>query len=143
MLPMERIDVYAKFEKGNTVCLCLRTDKKCNCEECIKTYVLRDRYDGTKEAFQQDQFIILFIIFQSCVKKTISRTKEKSPETQAYQGFSLGAARQTRTADLILTKDALYHLSHSSITGVHTERQLYYHIVSEFASTFLKFPKLF
>ena len=26
-----------------------------------------------------------------------------------------GAARQTRTADLILTKDALYHLSHSSM----------------------------
>ncbi len=25
-----------------------------------------------------------------------------------------GAARRTRTADLILTKDALYHLSHSS-----------------------------
>lgn len=29
--------------------------------------------------------------------------------------LNVGAARQIRTADLILTKDVLYHLSHSSV----------------------------
>ena len=37
----------------------------------------------------------------------------KNPEILRFQGFS-GAARQIRTADLILTKDALYLLSYSS-----------------------------
>ena len=33
-------------------------------------------------------------------------------------GGSSGAANQNRTDDLILTKDALYHLSHSSVTAL-------------------------
>ena len=37
----------------------------------------------------------------------------KNPPTYV-NGFSFGAVRQTRTADLILTKDVLYHLSHNS-----------------------------
>ena len=40
--------------------------------------------------------------------------KTKNPQTIAVQGFHVGAARQIRTADLILTKDALYRLSYSS-----------------------------
>ena len=38
----------------------------------------------------------------------------KNLEANRLQGFC-GAARQIRTADLILTKDALYRLSYSSI----------------------------
>ena len=38
--------------------------------------------------------------------------KEKSPKTAVFGDF--GAAGQIRTADLILTKDALYLLSYSS-----------------------------
>ena len=37
---------------------------------------------------------------------------EKTPKK--LDVFSSGAVRQTRTADLILTKDVLYHLSHNS-----------------------------
>ena len=38
----------------------------------------------------------------------------KNPST-FVNGFSFGAATQIRTGDLILTKDVLYQLSHSSI----------------------------
>ena len=40
--------------------------------------------------------------------------KRKNLETIAVSRFFCGAARQIRTADLILTKDALYRLSYSS-----------------------------
>ena len=40
----------------------------------------------------------------------------KKSRTLSCSGF--GAARQIRTADLILTKDALYLLSYSSISSV-------------------------
>ena len=42
-------------------------------------------------------------------------SKEKSPETKRFRNFS-GAASQIRTGDLILTKDALYLLSYSSVS---------------------------
>ena len=44
---------------------------------------------------------------------------KKPPESQGFKWFSLdGAAIQIRTGDLILTKDALYQLSHiSTLTG--------------------------
>ena len=38
---------------------------------------------------------------------------EKHPKSEDFRCF-FGAARQIRTADLILTKDALYRLSYSS-----------------------------
>ena len=41
---------------------------------------------------------------------------EKAFETQRLEGFLGGAAIQIRTGDLILTKDALYLLSYSSIS---------------------------
>ena len=40
------------------------------------------------------------------------KTKRKKPRIRRFKAF--GAARQIRTADLILTKDALYRLSYSS-----------------------------
>ena len=40
----------------------------------------------------------------------------KTPKIRRFQVFS-GAAGRIRTADLILTKDALYRLSYSSING--------------------------
>ena len=43
------------------------------------------------------------------------REESKNPDTLVIQGFPGGAARQIRTADLILTKDALYLLSYSSV----------------------------
>ena len=42
--------------------------------------------------------------------------QQKTPEIQRFQVLS-GAAGRIRTADLILTKDALYRLSYSSING--------------------------
>ena len=45
--------------------------------------------------------------FESLLDKT------KTPQTAVLRGFC-GAAIQIRTGDLILTKDALYRLSHSS-----------------------------
>ena len=43
--------------------------------------------------------------------------KRKNLETIMVSRFSCGAAGQIRTADLILTKDALYRLSYSSEFG--------------------------
>ena len=43
------------------------------------------------------------------------RIKEKSLKPVGALGFFAGAASQIRTGDLILTKDALYRLSYSSI----------------------------
>ena len=42
--------------------------------------------------------------------------QQKTPEIRRFQVFR-GAAGRIRTADLILTKDALYLLSYSSIYG--------------------------
>ena len=39
--------------------------------------------------------------------------KKKNAPKQNFEAF--GAARQTRTADLVITNDVLYHLSYSSI----------------------------
>ena len=48
-------------------------------------------------------------------RSTAARTKKKPPD---WAVFSLsGAATQIRTGDLVLTKDALYRLSHSSISS--------------------------
>ena len=48
-------------------------------------------------------------------KGKISRVKQK--ETSERMSLFAGAAGRIRTADLILTKDALYLLSYSSIYG--------------------------
>ena len=43
--------------------------------------------------------------------------KKKKPQNRCGSRAFLGAARQIRTADLILTKDVLCLLSHSSVNG--------------------------
>ena len=50
---------------------------------------------------------------------------DKKRTKQLLRSF-FGAARQTRTADLILTKDVLYHLSHNSIA----DNVMYFTIIS-------------
>ena len=42
--------------------------------------------------------------------------KFETPKPLRFKGFN-GAAGRIRTADLILTKDALYRLSYSSMSG--------------------------
>ncbi len=65
---------------------------------------------------------------------TLKKLLEKS------QGVFSGAVRQTRTADLILTKDVLYHLSHNSIT----DNVMYFTIISSRCQElFLKKSKFF
>lgn len=49
--------------------------------------------------------------FLVCIK---SSDKKKTPRNLTVSRDSSGAAIQIRTGDLILTKDVLYHLSHSS-----------------------------
>ena len=49
--------------------------------------------------------------------------------------FGFGAATQIRTGDLILTKDVLYQLSHSSITA--------YSIITDAEGIVKRFSKLF
>ncbi len=44
----------------------------------------------------------------------VRNIKRKPPKPEGFRGF--GAASQIRTGDLILTKDALYLLSYSSIS---------------------------
>ena len=46
--------------------------------------------------------------------KTDTVIKKKIPRNLTVSRENLGAAIQIRTGDLILTKDVLYHLSHSS-----------------------------
>ena len=53
--------------------------------------------------------------FVKCHKKLRKQNKNRS--NLAIQAVNVGAAGRIRTADLILTKDALYLLSYSSIYG--------------------------
>ena len=53
--------------------------------------------------------------FVKCHKKLQKQNKNRSNLTT--QAVNVGAAGRIRTADLILTKDALYLLSYSSIYG--------------------------
>ena len=48
------------------------------------------------------------------IRTILPEKVRKTPEIIRFREF-FGAARQIRTADLILTKDALYRLSYSSI----------------------------
>ena len=53
---------------------------------------------------------------QFLIAAKVAKSKEKQPISEEISCF-LGAAGRIRTADLILTKDALYRLSYSSING--------------------------
>lgn len=52
----ERIKVWIKYEKGQTVCICSRANKKCDSDTCLKEKVFRNRYEGLKECFRQDRY---------------------------------------------------------------------------------------
>ena len=52
--------------------------------------------------------------FEKAFDRWIFYQKQKSPETVKVAGEFFGAANQIRTGDLVLTKDVLYLLSHSS-----------------------------
>lgn len=54
----------------------------------------------------------IFFVFLHAIKKT-----PKNRIIKRFMGVFFGAARRIRTADLVLTKDALCRLSHSSIRG--------------------------
>ena len=58
--------------------------------------------------------LLEMIYFFSTPTIDVEPKKRKNLETIAVSRFFCGAARQIRTADLILTKDALYRLSYSS-----------------------------
>ena len=83
----------------------------------------------------------------SCIGKRIFcflpvRKKNKTP-TLLHRGI-IGAANQNRTDDLILTKDVLYRLSHSSITNtIYTLHVVYrfvlYQSLSDLSSIFYSF----
>ena len=70
-----------------------------------------------------DALSAVFPCVQSKVQnhKFFRMQKRKHPKSEDFRCFS-GAAGQIRTADLILTKDALYLLSYSS--GLATEKGL-------------------
>ena len=53
---------------------------------------------------------------QNRIRSKSCRNQKKTPEIFGFRVF-FGAADQIRTGDLILTKDALYRLSYSSING--------------------------
>ncbi len=53
---------------------------------------------------------------QNRIRLKSCKKQKKTPETIGFQVL-FGAAGRIRTADLILTKDALYLLSYSSIYG--------------------------
>ena len=72
--------------------------------------------------------VIDFLIDFLQIEREIARYY-KPLETQnpfEIQGVSCGATDQSRTGDLILTKDALYLLSYSSILRRGPRRQLLY-----------------
>ena len=51
-----------------------------------------------------------------CAERTRSPIKTKKHRVRKHDAL-FGAANQIRTGDLVLTKDVLYHLSHSSKSG--------------------------
>ena len=67
-----------------------------------------------KNRFFHIQSICAYRKRHSCFSKTLFLCKNKNPTAIAAGLFSAGAANQSRTDDLILTKDVLYQLSHSS-----------------------------
>ena len=80
-------------------------------------------YDPEADCFKMTLLANIFS-FSTIFSRMFSRThklrylraiskKEKALKPHGFKAFH-GAARQIRTADLILTKDALYRLSYSS-----------------------------
>ncbi len=88
-----------------------------------------EHHKTTAEALQKclrfRKIVAVFYCFSRIFD--ISREKRKPAEKLDLQGFLRvfrGAANQIRTGDLVLTKDVLYHLSHSST--LFFQRKRYY-----------------
>ena len=60
-------------------------------------------------------FFALVTVFVTVFSVRRKRPEKEKPGNPCKQRLPGGAARQIRTADLILTKDALYLLSYSSV----------------------------
>ncbi len=64
---------------------------------------------------QQMGVVIFFVIlFRLSIKKRMINELLETQNPLKFQGVSCGATDQSRTGDLILTKDALYLLSYIS-----------------------------
>ena len=63
---------------------------------------------------------------RSRFESTDSSSKNKKDEQPEWVSRLFGAATRIRTGDLILTKDVLYQLSHSSISQNVSRDALYY-----------------
>ena len=92
--------------------------------------------------------VIFFVIFlQMSITFEDIHDSYQSRNRLEFQGVSCGATDQSRTGDLILTKDALYLLSYSSILRRGPRRQLLYlrgallsNIIMRTDKIFLLFP---
>jgi len=56
MKDKERIPVFAKIEKGRTVCLCKRDNKRCGSKTCEPDFVERDRFEGWENGLHRNKF---------------------------------------------------------------------------------------
>lgn len=55
MNPKEEIKVFARIEKGKTVCICPASDKKCKAK-CTRDVVVRDKFRGWESTFRRNRY---------------------------------------------------------------------------------------
>lgn len=55
MKDKERIKVYVDIVKGETVCMCMKTKKRCK-KNCCEDVVTRDRYEGWESTMKRDKY---------------------------------------------------------------------------------------
>ena len=55
MKEQETIRVYADFNEGKTVCICLRSNKLCN-KPCQPEIVVRDKFRGWQAIAKRDRY---------------------------------------------------------------------------------------
>lgn len=56
MQQYEKLKVYIRLEKGQTVCMCLKNNKGCACKECHEDIVVRNRYAGWQSTMKRDRW---------------------------------------------------------------------------------------
>lgn len=55
METIEKIKVYIDFQKGRTVCICMRDKKLCD-KNCIPEVVERDKFFGWEKTFKVNRY---------------------------------------------------------------------------------------
>lgn len=55
MEQVERIKVFIKFEKGKTVCICKRDNKRCN-SDCSPDIVERSKFEGWESTMKRNKY---------------------------------------------------------------------------------------